>query len=384
MRSFKVEVNPHVLRWARESSGYSIPQAAGRLKTTDRMLTRWESGEGVPTWDALSSLAKLYKRSVAVLLLPNVSTDPLPPADFRQLPDSKSVLSPKTRLTIRTARWLARRVFELERELGGRTATAFRGASATDDPEVLAAEFRSRLGITIEDQSAFRTANQAFQKWRDSLEGLGCFVFQFPMPIDEARGFSIAEDGKRAIVVNRSDAITARIFTLFHESGHLLLAKPGMCLPDEGQVSGAASVETFCNRFAAAVLVPREEMRRLETAIRQRGVPGAAEGLASSYRVSRYVMLGRMRGFDLISQEVYQDVAHKWKAAGTAVRARKGGRGESTVERCIHQRGRRLTRSVLEAAERNLITAADAVNFLDVKVNDLREMQAKLRPKSAS
>ena len=43
------------------------------------------------------------------------------------------------------------------------------------------------------------------------------------MPIEDARGFSLTEVEPFVIVVNESDAPNAKIFTLFHEYGHILL-----------------------------------------------------------------------------------------------------------------------------------------------------------------
>lgn len=382
-RSFKVEVNPKVLRWARESSGYSVPEVATHLEIADRTLAQWETGNRLPTFDSLNSLAKLYKRSVAVLLLPHPPTEVSPPTDFRQLPDSKAVLSPKTRIVIRTARWLVERATELETELGVRPPTTLQKVRLADDPEVLAMEFRSCLGITVQQQAAFRGVGHAFRGWRESLEHHGYFVFQFPMPTDEVLGFSVAEDGKRAIVVNSSDTIIARrIFTLFHECGHLLLAKPGVCLPDEGQVPKSKAVETFCNRFSAALLIPQTETEHLGRAIHDADVASAAKHCALRYHVSRFVVLGRMHSLGLLSQQDYNGIAQKWSATSTKRRAPTGGGGESPVEKCIRQRGRRLAISVLDGAERNLITTTDAMRYLNIKLADLATLRSKVRQAS--
>jgi Zn-dependent peptidase ImmA (M78 family) len=203
------------------------------------------------------------------------------------------------------------------------------------------------------------------------------------MPTEEALGFSVAEDGKHAIVVNSADDfIGRRIFTLFHEYAHVLLASPGVCLPDEGQVTKSGGVEMFCNRFAAAFLIPHTETETLSQSIHDSDVANAAQRCASRYHVSRFVVLGRMRRFDLIPEKTYVELARRWSATDHRRKVRKGGRAESTVEKCIRQRGRRLAKSVLEASERNLITSADAIRFLHVKLNDLGEIQKKVKSKS--
>jgi len=380
-RSFKVEVNPKVLTWAREASGYSIQDAATRTKIAERSLTQWESGSRIPTLEALSKLAVAYRRSVAVLLLSEPPVGGSLPVDFRQLPESKSKLTHKTRLAIRTAHWLTERAGELEAELGLTRPSGQERADISDDPDEIAGAFRSWLGVTIQAQRGFRNVGHAFREWRDVLERIGYFVFLFPMPTSEALGFSVAVNGSRSIVVNSTDDIAPRrIFTLFHECGHLLLAKPGVCLPDVGAVGKSEAVETFCNRFANAFLIPKTEIRQFQDMLRVRDVASAASVLASHYHVSRSVALASMRRFELVSQEQYSELLLKWKPFDKKRKKSGGGKGASRVEKCIRQRGRRVARSVLDGAERELITTTDAMKYLNVKLADLPALRNRIRP----
>ena len=91
---------------------------------------------------------------------------------------------------------------------------------------------RAAIGIDLEEQIAWPSVWQALKHWRAAVEAQHAYVFQLKMPIEEARGFSLLEQRCPAIVLNQSDAPAARIFTLFHEYAHLLLAKPGLCTPE--------------------------------------------------------------------------------------------------------------------------------------------------------
>jgi ribosome-binding protein aMBF1 (putative translation factor) len=56
-------VQPSVLRWARESQGYSLEDVAIHLKRDVVEVASWEAGTATPTYPQLEVLAyTLYKR----------------------------------------------------------------------------------------------------------------------------------------------------------------------------------------------------------------------------------------------------------------------------------------------------------------------------------
>ena len=376
--SFPVDVNPAVLRWARESAGYGLPEVAERCNVSEHKLQAWESGKPRPTWPDLCRLAKLYKRPVTSLLLASPPDEVPPPADYRTLPEAKRRLSPTTRFAIRTARWLARTARLLEQQLGMEQRFQVPKARPTSDPEEIAQTSRQRMGVTIEEQIGWNSFQVALRRWRAAVEAENIFVFQIQMPLEEVRGFSLVEEESRVIVLNQADAVSARIFTLFHEYAHLLAAHPGVCIPEEGVPGLSQKVETFCNRFAAAFLVPRVA---LEPEMQQGASDDAINRLSGHYRVSRYVILGRMRALGAISQQEYQEITLRWQAravyAPTAAPRRKGG--PSRVARCLSQRGRLFASVVIEAAKREHIAANEATTFLGIRVNDLPRLESKVR-----
>ncbi len=376
--SFTVDVNPAVLRWARQSAGYSLPEVAERCGVSENAVAGWESGKPQPTWSELSRLAKVYKRPVSALLLADPPEETPPPTDYRTLPDAKKDLSPKTRLAIRTARWLVRRACELERQLGISNGFQMMRAALSDDPETVAREFRERLGVAVLEQTGWKSIRQALRQWRAAVEAQHVFVFQFRMPLAEVRGFSFVEEDRPSIVLNEADAVRARIFTLFHEYAHLLTARPGMCIPEEGPSEESKPVEIFCNRVAAAFLIPSADFRP-----RLPEVPTdeAIAELAMRYRVSRYVVLGRMRTLGAVSEQAYQQTRRRWEMqAGVAPgpsRQQKGG--PTRAERCLEARGRRFVSVVLEATERGFIPTSDATRYLSIQVMDLSGLASKAK-----
>jgi transcriptional regulator with XRE-family HTH domain len=69
MKSITVEVNPEVLEWLRESSGWNIDEVGKRLETTPETITEFEAGKKSPTLTQLRGLSELYKRPLASFFL---------------------------------------------------------------------------------------------------------------------------------------------------------------------------------------------------------------------------------------------------------------------------------------------------------------------------
>jgi transcriptional regulator with XRE-family HTH domain len=95
-------VNPPLLVWAREESGYTPEVAAKRLRVRSEHLLSWERGDAKPTVRQALALAKLYQRPLGVLFLPQPPTLLPLAAEYRRLPGVQpEVESPELRLAIR-------------------------------------------------------------------------------------------------------------------------------------------------------------------------------------------------------------------------------------------------------------------------------------------
>src|SRR5260370_5598684 len=108
-RAVATEINPDILRWARETAGVEAQSLARRFPK----LQSWESGATKPTVSQLEALSDLYKRPLATFFLSSRPHEPPPPQDFRLLSrDQVRTLSKKTRLAMRAAR-RAQRIYML-------------------------------------------------------------------------------------------------------------------------------------------------------------------------------------------------------------------------------------------------------------------------------
>lgn len=65
--SGKAFITPKVLQWARESSRMSLQTAASKVSVSPEKLTEWEDGISQPTIKQAETLAKAYRRPIALV-----------------------------------------------------------------------------------------------------------------------------------------------------------------------------------------------------------------------------------------------------------------------------------------------------------------------------
>ncbi|MCJ7544350.1 MAG: XRE family transcriptional regulator [Phycisphaerae bacterium] len=383
-RSLTAKVNPAVLRWARESAGVTLAEVGKRLHISIDTVAAWERGERQPTVAALEELARAFKRPLAAFFLPRPPEEPRIPRDFRMLPGAKPpALSKSTRFAIRKAQRLQRVARNLFSELDLPCSVLVGRATARSNAEKITPAERAKLGVDLERQFAWVSAYQALRAWRSAVESLNVVVFQLSMPLRETRGFSLTEADPPAIVINATDAINARIFTLFHEYAHIVLHTGGLCLVEESMDLPDSPVETFCNRFAGALLVPADALQA-RLAIRKVSYPGDIDdqhlrAIAKDFKVSKEVIWRRMFLLELIAGSTFRARLSRWESEPKPA-TKPWKRRLAPAQRSVHESGVRLTTLVVEARERDLISYRDASDYLSLAPGDLRKVEGLIGP----
>ena len=385
MSSPELPVTRKVLRWAREVSGFSVEEVATKLEQVSKRITAetvesWEDedGEALPRLTALRKLAQLYKRPMAVFFLNEPPWETPPPKNFRLLAMGEArPLSPDMILAVRSARRLHELAEEVSDELGYDLRAELPQVDVSSKPAELAAKERQRLGASFEEQFKFQDAYKALWYWRDLVESAGCFVFQLPFPVEDARAFSEYFDEGPFVVLSTKDEPVGRIFSLFHEYAHLLLRIGGICPDFTGNYirSFEGRVERFCNAFAAHFLVPTAE---LDAAAQRLPEPKSEAGLVSlSYRfsVSKHVILLRFLDLGWVDEGFYRQKKREWAQKKPP---KKGARGPSQDVKSVSQRGRRFVSLIIEAADRGLIAPPMVHEGLGVRTTYLTDIRAQL------
>jgi Zn-dependent peptidase ImmA (M78 family) len=376
-----IDVDPSLVRWAREAAGLTQQAAAKKVGVRPAKFVQWETlgAAGRPTPRQLEKLADAVKRPVATFFLPAPPIEPPLPADFRRPPSEEGIepLSPATRLAIRRAR----RLQQIYVELAGITERTFAKTRITRStpPEMAAQEARGLLGVTVADQAQWHDAATALKEWRQHFERLGYLIFQFAMPPAEISGFSLA-DTASAIVLNKKDPPSRRCFTLFHEWAHLLLDEPGLCFVEEGRAAGTAdTVEVFCNAFAGALLVPMDALRALNALRASRfSLDQAVEEGVQQFAVSRVVILRRLHTAGVIDQQTYQKTVALWERQYQPRPKKKAKGGAPPYRKAVAELGRGFVSHVLRAHDRGQISDIDLSDYLSLRLRHIGKVEALL------
>jgi Zn-dependent peptidase ImmA (M78 family)/DNA-binding XRE family transcriptional regulator len=377
-----LNVNPEVLRWARTAAGVAVETVARSAEVTPQVVGDWEAGRAKPTLTQMRTVARLCQRTLATFYLEAPPAVEPTPTDYRIIPGQQTpVLVGDTVAALRHARSVQEYATQIAHELGKAATRGVPAMTLTGTPTKQAAELRSLLSLSVAEQVSWRDEQQAFKQWRRSAEALGAITLQLPVPLENARAFSLGGDVP-IIAVSSRDSIRARIFSLWHEFAHIGLDKPGICLIGEGHPhrrGTGRSVEQFCDAFAAELLVPSGDPSVMEclrhSAVDPELPDEHLQAAANRYYVSSQVILRRLRTLDLITSEQYERKLRIW---GGRRAPRPGGWGPPTAQRALNRHGVRYTSLLLEAEARGLATLSEVAQALSVHVQEVGQIAGLL------
>jgi Zn-dependent peptidase ImmA (M78 family) len=244
------------------------------------------------------------------------------------------------------------------------------------DIERLAVETRRRLGITTKQQLGWRDSSEALKGWRSLLEDAGVLVFLLPMGKDSCRGFSLWDRYAPLIAANTWWNNEARSFTVFHEYGHLLTRTSSVCtFGGRPTLKGAVDpAERWCERFAAAVLLPWADVRtELQARDWQPGLTVSsletANAVARRFRVSLRATVLRLIDHQVATWDLYDKIPQllDQKAGGG------GGHGRNRRKIREDEYGRRAHELLYAAIGREILSRNDVIGLLDISDSDLDE-----------
>ena len=398
MPSERIPVSREVLTWARTTAGFSPEQAAKKIGVSPASLQSWERGEKAPTITQLRNAAAVYRRPLAVLLLPSAPKDFQPLRDFRRLPgageQTQPAWSPQLNAEFRRA-MSQREVFLelLELAPGSVLETSnkirVRPNLAADDAGT---HLRDLLGMGAFPNALWPRQNDALNACVTAVEGLGIMVVQtHRVAHTEMRGFSISEWPFPAIALNGGDWPRPKLFTLLHELCHLALNAGGLCDLHErrGDRTLDDRIEHYCNEAAASALMPRDAFlfqtevqganQRYNWSLDELRDLSARFGASSEAALLRLISLGKATW--TLYWELKPRLEHEYADARQRERERQrqaeGGPSFYVIK--ARDLGHRYVASVLDAFRSQAISSLDVADYLEVRFDQLPNLEAVVR-----
>ena len=364
MTRIEVNINPEILKWAREEAGFDPSEIADKVNVSKERYKIWEKqGQNIPL-GKLKTIAGQYKRQIAVFFLPDVPAKINKPKDFRNLTPIQSKLSKEVLTVIRDVTYYRQTALELQGEnyWKGRYSWLKEIESIKQDNNALANWLREKLNISIDDQLRLKSENEAFRNWRQAVENqLGILIFQFSMPLNEVQGFCFTDSFPYAIVVNSKHYYTSRLFTIFHEVAHIVRHHSGICIVDN--VNEKQQEEFSCNSFAGKFLVPQNNLATTENL-------SEIQTYANKLKVSREVYLRRLKEENEITSIKFFALLDKIKAAYKP-KIKKGGFAVKPEILSRASRGETFFNLILEALNQNRLSYTQASTMLDLKISKI-------------
>lgn len=383
-----VAVNPEILKWARETAGLELHEAAKKLgfqdskKSTavDKLADLENGGDKEPTRNQLYKMTTVYHQPLLVFYLSEPPKKGERGEDFRTLPQKTADRKGNARLDllmrdVKAGQNLVRNLLEEE---NAEPLPFIGSASISLDYHDLAEEIMKTLDF---DLAVFRdksTVRDAFAYLRERIERKGIFVllrsdlgsYHTTIPVEVFRGCAFADPLAPFIVINRQDTVAAWSFTALHEAAHLWLGTSGV-----SGLWGDSQIERFCNRVAGQILLPMDELRNAEFDFTKGfdEIKDQIDAFADSRNVSRAMVYYSLLLNKRISQEFWKllqdqskkDAHSQSERQDTSNNSPKGGPSYYVVRR--HHLGSALIRLVKQYVDTGQLTPSKASVVLGVK-----------------
>lgn len=379
-----IDIQPSILRWARTSLGLSVEEVAAKLQREVAEIVAWESGDQRPSYAQLEALAeRVYKRPLAVFFLPAPPVEDSVLHDFRtegsrELAD----LSLKTKLSLRKGRALQLTLAEVFGPKNPFPTLKHINLGSRDQIPTVIAELRATLDLAPQQQLQWKTGPQAFSELRSRIENAGVFIFQFP--VNDIRGFALQDDEYPIIGISTKDEYVGKVFTIVHELAHLLAGQSDIFGMD-ASTTEYGPMEQLCNDFAAQFLLPDDIFQeQLTAALPHNGeiTDTVIEKLARKFCVGRIVIVRKLldtrivdRDFYVAKQALYRRQHAAWRKEEKAV-ATEGGPSAFVLR--VSQLGKTFLNEVFDRLDAGAITAQQAAEFTDTKINHFDKLRKNL------
>ena len=377
--------NPQILKWARETAGLSLEEAAAKaLQKDGAHLANMEAGEIQPTPAQLVKLGKTYHRNTLVFYLPEIPKPGPATTDFRTTKGNKI---PEARLNtlvrnVRVRQALVRSALE---DMEEEKPLPFVGSMTIEQgAQAITEKMRAVLEIDIADYRRAPDHKKAFNRLRKAVEETGVYVMlignlgnhKTKIEPDIFRGFALADDDVIPfIVINEYDSQAAWAFTLLHELAHVFLKQSGISGGDADKSYDVdKSIEKICDQAASSFLLDPAELKEFKDEERSLGDwKQDISTFASKRKLSRKMVAYNLLKNGYILNETYEQLFNNFHPPQVSQQSSPQGRPNYYVVR-KHRMGK-LTQLTVRLLNNGALTYTKAAQVLGVPSTSIDKMR---------
>ena len=294
------------LRLARKKAGFSMRELAERMSppVSAQAISKYESGQMMPRWSALFSLAQALDVSVDFLMGGQVQA--LEAVEFRKhsATSARDRAHAEVLVTEQLENYLAiESILELEPAADPFGGVRTEQVQSFEEAEAAADDLRKRWNLGVDPIPSMTGLLESKgikvieADLAEHFDGLACTV-------------KLVRDqpDTQAVVVSSRSNVERRRFTLAHELAHRVIL---------GAANPAITRENAMHRFAAAFLVPAEHLRGQVGGDRRGFTYREIVRLKHVYGIAASAMLLRLRDVGILSPQyvsrAYRTYARTWR-----------------------------------------------------------------------
>lgn len=369
-----LNLSPDVLMWAADQIGQPYASLVAGLAKREKDREKWM--EGRLTIAQIEKFAKLTGVPYGMLFLPTppqLSRPSIP--DLRQTIDAEPLGNDFQEVyedALAKQQWYIDHLRQ-QTDVDLQALPFVGGFDVGAGHQKVADDIKIRLGISAEMRNKAASPENYFSVVAEAAEKIGVLVMKTgivksrtrrPLSVKEFRGFAISNKFAPLVFVNGRDADVAAVFTLIHELAHIWIGESGVSdVGDPSKVQQDKTVEVFCNRVAADVLVPSQEFlvfwRRL----------GDITAIAKKFRVSRLVVARRALDLGLIDKNEYLNAVAQSRL--NLPKENSSGNPYLTIP---VRNSKKLTAAVVRSAMTGDTLLRDAAGMLNVRPDTVMEL----------
>lgn len=381
MTTIRTSNNPAMLKWARDEVGYSLEQASNAIGISIGILQKAEAGDHQLTLNQLRTAAVKYNCPFGYFYFKDLphkkSFEPVP--DFRIDPVFIGVNHYRLFLEIKKARDQRMVFLELAKTLEN-PVKKFQALKETNI-SATAKLVRRRLNVSDAEIASLKF-EQSYSYWKSKIEHDGVLVYESQYLPEESGviGVAIYYPEAPIILIKRGGRNNARkLFILLHEYAHLLKGSSAMTdergLTYDKKNSRIEREEVACNRLAAEILVPAEEVRASDYS--ELEPVEQMERLAHLFKVTYSTAAVCLKRLGLVNQNTLKELLELRNQ--TNQKSQKNKSGEVRIPREVLMRldlGRPMFNVVMQAYSNGVLDVFDASRILNLRVKKIDNLLA--------